>query len=283
MLEWALQCARQGLRVHPLYEVGDDLVCRCWKGARCEEKARGKHPRLDAWHKAASRDVEQVTQWWTQWSTAGIGIATGAESRVWVLDLDGEAAIEWYRQQCKAHGLTRTIGVKTGRGRHLWFEWPDGDVEIRNSSKKIAQDVDVRGNGGFVIAPPTLHRSGVRYEWLMTGAYIDHPAPTPAWLLELVKYVAQPAPKMISVPSRVPWSAKSADEELARRLRLDPGARAVLAERLGTVTEQHARKVKCPQCGDRSVWWMIHGTGYAKCSHLNSCGWMGPLTALLGA
>ena len=46
MLEWALQCARQGLRVHPLYEVGDDLVCRCWQREKCEEKARGKHPRL---------------------------------------------------------------------------------------------------------------------------------------------------------------------------------------------------------------------------------------------
>lgn len=282
MLEWALQCARQGLRVHPLYEVDEDLVCRCWRREKCEEKQRGKHPRLNEWQKQASADVEQVTRWWTQWPAAGIGVATGEQSRVWVLDLDGDAAIEWYKEQCRTHGMVKTIGARTGRGRHLWWEWTGADIGCNKDVP--VKGVDVRGNGGFIIVPPTLHRSGVRYEWLTTGAYIDHPAMPPQWLVDAVKRPPpKPLPKMISVPSRVPWSAKAADEELARRLRLDPGARAVLAERLGTVTEQHARKVKCPQCGDRSVWWMIHGTGYAKCSHLNSCGWMGPLTALLGA
>ena len=128
MLEWALQCARQGLRVHPLYEVGDDLVCRCWQREKCEEKSRGKHPRLREWQKQASADVEQVTRWWTQWPTAGIGVATGEQSRVWVLDLDGEAAIEWYKDQCRTHGMVKTIGARTGRGRHLWWEWTGADI-----------------------------------------------------------------------------------------------------------------------------------------------------------
>jgi hypothetical protein len=280
----ALRCAEAGLRVHPLYEVDDALVCQCWKGAGCDDKQRGKHPRLGGWQNVASADMQTVARWWDQWPRAGIGVATGRASRVWVLDLDGEEAISWYAEKGKQHGRTPTRGARTGRGRHLWWRWPDDEVEISNGQGQVGPGVDVRGDGGYVVAPPTLHRSGVRYEWLTTGAYVEAPQLAPAWLLELVKKKPKPpAPKMVDIPRRTPWSAKAADEELARRLRLDPYARQRLAEQIGAVvTDQHARKVKCPKCGDTSVWWMIHGTGFAKCSHLNSCGWLGPLTSLLG-
>lgn len=289
MKDWALQCAATGLRVHPLYEVDDDLICRCWAREKCNEKQRGKHPRLSAWQTMASADAGLVAQWWTQWPDAGIGIATGRASRLWVLDLDGEQALDWYRARCREHGVTKTVGVATGRGRHLWWTWPAGDVNIRNSQglrdgdTKVAT-IDVRGEGGYVIAPPTMHRSGVRYAMLTDGMYADAPVEAPAWLLEMVKEQPKPPPpKIVNVPSRVQWSAKAADEELARRLRLDPSARQMLAERMGAVvTAEHARKVKCPKCGDRSVWWTLNQTGYAKCSHLNSCGWMAPLTSFLG-
>jgi len=280
----ALRCAEAGLRVHPLYEVNDALVCQCYAKERCDDKARGKHPRLGAWQKVATADVRTVDEWWRQWPNAGIGVATGRASRVWVLDLDGKDAIQWYVQQGKLHGRTPTRGARTGRGRHLWWRWPDGDVEIGNSARQLAQGVDVRGDGGYVVAPPTLHRTGVRYEWLTDGAYVQAPQLAPAWLIELVRKQPKPPPaKVVDIPRRTPWSAKAADEELARRLRLDPYARQRLAEQIGAVvTDQHARRIKCPQCGDTSVWFMLHGTGYAKCSHLNSCGWLGPLTTFLG-
>lgn len=282
MRQEALRCAAAGLRVHPLYEVGDDLVCRCHKGAACDEKARGKHPRLGEWHKAATNDARQVDAWWQRWPNAGIGIATGSASRVWVLDLDGEAAIEWYRMKSREQGLTRTIGVKTGRGRHLWFEWPDG-AEIRNSSKKVGPDVDVRGEGGFVIAPPTLHRSGVRYEWLTSGMYIDHPAPTPAWLLELVRYVASPPP-----PPRPPRPATMTPREISRAFRdavdTDPDVRQRIGERAGgrlrAAVRPYVDDIACPGCGRREVWFYLDG-GPAVCHHRNSCKWAGPLTKLL--
>lgn len=282
MREAALQCAAAGLRVHPLYQVDERLICSCWRGGECPEKQRGKHPRLGGWQTHASADERQVDQWWTEWPGAGIGVATGAASRVWVLDCDGEEALNWYKEQSKRHGVTRTIGVRTGRGRHFWWVYPEG-VTIRNA-QGIAPGVDVRGEGGYVIAPPTRHRSGPRYEWLRTGAYVEAPVEAPAWLLELVKERPKPPPpRIVEIPRRTAWTVKAADEELARRLRLDPAARHTLAEQLGAVIMSgHARRVRCPSCGDASVWWVIDGTGYARCSHLNSCGWMQPLTSLLG-
>lgn len=284
MRDYALECARVGLRVHPLYQVDEQLVCTCWRGRECPEKQRGKHPRLGGWQQAATVDLEQVAAWWDEWPDAGIGIATGRASRVWVLDCDGDEALAWYRDRCREHGLVRTIGARTGRGRHFWWRWPEVDgVSIRNA-QGIAPGVDVRGDGGYVIAPPTRHRSGVRYEWLTSGAYAEAPEMAPAWLLELVRERPKPPPaKRIDVPMRTPWSVKAADEDLARRLRLDPSAREALAVQLGaTIMGGHARKVRCPQCADASVWWVVGGTGYAKCSHLNSCGWLGPLTSFLG-
>lgn len=279
MLYEALKCASVGLRVLPLYEVMDDLRCACGK---TDCKQPGKHPRLGEWQDKASTDEAMIREWWRRAPDAGIGMATGRASGVWVLDLDGEEAIAWYAQKGREHGRTPTRGVQTGRGRHLYWQYPEG-VEIRNRQKVDGQKVDVRGEGGFVILPPTRHHSGRYYEWRDQVPYQQEPAMPPEWLVELVKHVPPPPPpKVVTVPSRIPWTAKAADDEMARRLRLEPTARQLLAERLGVVTEQHARKVKCPQCGDRSVWWMIHGTGFAKCSHLNSCGWLGPLHSLLG-
>ena len=154
---------------------------------------------------------------------------------------------------------------------------------MRNA-QGIVPGVDVRGEGGYVIGPPTRHRNGTRYE-LLTGAPYDvQPREAPAWLIELVREKPKAkVPRIIDISRRTPWSVKAADEELARRLRLDPIARETLGQQLGgVIAGAHARKVKCPRCSELSVWWMINGTGYANCSHLKTCGWLGPLTSLLG-
>ena len=280
MLYEALRCASVGLRVFPLYEVMEDLRCACGTDG-CKQP--GKHPRVDVWPDKATTDEATIRNWWRRWPNAGLGMATGRKSGVWVLDLDSEDAIAWYAGKIREHGRSPTRGVQTGRGRHLYWKYPDEDVVIRNRVSVDERKIDTRGERGFVVLPPTRHYSGRHYEWRDQAPYQSEPAMPPDWLVEIVKHRPPPPPaKIVVIPSRVPWTAKAADDEMARRLRLEPAARQMLAERLGVVTEQHARKVKCPQCGDRSVWWMIHGTGYAKCSHLNSCGWLGPLHSLLG-
>jgi len=280
-IRYALRYAAAGLRVHPLYEVEPTTQkCACPRGTECVEKQRGKHPRLGGWQEKASADEAQVREWWGRWPTAGVGIATGATSKVWVLDVDGPEAMAWYDAQCVANGLTETLGVRTARGAHLYWRWPE--VMVRNA-QGIAPGVDVRGEGGYVCAPPTVHRSGHVYAWINEPGFTREAALAPAWLLDMVKEKPKaPVPKAVHVPTRVPWSRDAADRELARVLRLDPHARTTLGQQLGAdIAALHVRHVKCPQCGDKSVWWTISGPGHAKCSHLNSCGWHAPLVSLL--
>ena len=95
----------------------------------------------------------------------------------------------------EAHGaLPDTLEARTGGGgHHIIFSYPQG-VEVRNSAGKIGEGIDVRGEGGYIIAPPSLHASGQRYAWLNDHA----PAPVPDWLLKLLteerrKIAATPA------------------------------------------------------------------------------------------
>jgi hypothetical protein len=280
----ALACAGVGLRVHPLYQVDERLQCSCWRGAECPEKQRGKHPRLGAWQTAASADEDIVGQWWDQWPEAGIGIATGKASRLWVLDCDGDEALAWYRDRCREHGLVRTVGVRTGRGRHFWWEWPEG-VSIRNA-QGIAPGVDVRGEGGYVIGPPTRHRSGTRYEMLTSGPYDKVPRPAPPWLVELVKEKPKPA-ATVMVRAQAPASATPRELRSVFRAALDtdPTLRRAVGERAGGTYRAASRPyidgLVCPSCGRDEVWFYLDG-GPAVCHHRNSCKWAGPLTRLGG-
>ena len=87
-----------------------------------------------------------------------------------------ESLIELQRRGCH---LPDTYTVKTGGGgQHLYFLWPEG-AGVRNSAGKIAPGLDVRGHGGYVVAPPSLHASGARYE-------VNESAVPPALCLERV-------------------------------------------------------------------------------------------------
>ena len=283
MLYWARGCASVGLRVHPLYEVDEDLVCQCHAGAECSEKQRGKHPRLGGWQQKATTDGATIDEWWKRWPDAGIGIATGKASRVWVLDLDGEQAIAWWTAKVREHGKCPTRGSKTGRGRHLWWEWPEDDtIEIVNSGGTVAPGVDVRGDGGYVIAPPTMHRSGVRYEWLTSGPYAEETATAPEWLLELVKKEPKPPAPAFTVPKVV--TPRELKRVFSAAVDNDPDVRRRIGERAGgryrEASRSYVDQIRCPACGRSEVWFYVD-SGPAVCHHRNSCKWAGPLTKLL--
>jgi hypothetical protein len=156
--------------------------------------AREKRPAI-AWRafekKAAPRDV--VVDWFEGPRAAdGVGIITGTVSgNIFVLDVDvgpGKDGDDSLRAlQLQHDDLPDTAEVRTGSGgRHLYFRAPAGVAVIRNSAGKLGPGLDIRGEGGFVVAPPSVHASGRPYAWVRSieDAGI---ADAPAWLLELVR------------------------------------------------------------------------------------------------
>lgn len=109
----------------------------------------------------ASQSHEQVTTWWTRWPDANLGLATGTVSGVLVVDVDGadgEIALEQYGP------LLATVEARTGKGRHLYFTLPNG-VRLGNSARRLGPQLDTRGDGGYVVAPPSIHPNGHAYQW----------------------------------------------------------------------------------------------------------------------
>ena len=151
-----------------------------------------KKPLTPSGFKDATTDPEQVLQWWTQHPGASIGMPTGADTGCFVLDVDlpdGPATLE--RLERENGPLPATLEQRTGSGgRHLFFTHPGWT--IRNSARKLGTGLDTRGDGGYIIAPPSPHPSGNQYEWIT-----DHPiAEAPAWLLEKLteRQSEKPAP-----------------------------------------------------------------------------------------
>ena len=150
---------------------------------------RGKRP-VVRWQEFQRRlpDEDEVRAWFERRPDANLAIVTGAVSGLVVLDVDprhgGSASLaRWERR----HGaLPRSVEAKTGGGgRHLYFAHPGGEVRNRVG---LAPGLDLRGDGGVVVAPPSLHPSGKRYRWLRGHAPDKtRPAELPDWLLEIAR------------------------------------------------------------------------------------------------
>jgi putative DNA primase/helicase len=178
LAEWAIAYAELEWPVFPVYGPFKKQVCQCPKGRAC--KHAGKHPLarlapnglLDA-----TTDAEQVVRWWHAWPRANIGIAVPLGYVV--LDIDGGDGLD--ALAARRWTIPETVTATTSRGWHHWFS---ADVEIRPGSDFMPH-IDLRGPGGYVVAPPSLHASGAQYEWERSplGSPI---APAPDWLYQLV-------------------------------------------------------------------------------------------------
>lgn len=178
LLSAATEYATQGLPVLPLHTVRGGR-CTCGK-ADCDSP--GKHPRIRNGLNGASADVSAVASWWQRWPDANVGIRTGESSGLVVLDIDtpkgGSGALDDLERR---HGrIAKTARVLTGSGgQHVYLRHPGG--QVLNSEQKLGAGLDVRGDGGYVVAPPSMHASGRPYKWttpLTTLAY------APEWLLD---------------------------------------------------------------------------------------------------
>lgn len=164
MLDAALRYAlKLNLAVLPLHNITRDGGCSCGN-PYCT--SAGKHPRTKNGSLDASRDPAQITKWWSAWPDANIGLATGKENGIIVIDVDvdkgGDEGLALLYEQYGE--LPETWEQITGSGgRHLVFKHPDS--VIRNSASALAPGVDVRGAGGYIVAEPSNHKSGGRYTW----------------------------------------------------------------------------------------------------------------------
>jgi hypothetical protein len=171
----ALAYAAAGWPVLPLHTPARDGECSC-QTAGCARA--GKHPRSRRGLTDATTSSARITAWWRRWPDANIAIRTG---RLVVLDLDGPDGQHALAELEASHEpLPTTRRARTARGQHIYLD--AGDTEITSSAGQLARGFDVRGHGGFIVAPPSRHATGHRYTWTHTGPV----APLPTWLAKLL-------------------------------------------------------------------------------------------------
>ena len=164
-----------------------------------------KRPPMGAWQKAATIDKAMIDKWWTElYRDHGVGVATGRASGIFVLDVDvaedkaGDETLADLEARYGALPDTPTVETPSG-GAHYYFKIPDG-IEIRNDAgRRLGQGLDIRGEGGQVVAPPTA-RAVDAYEWVGETWRLE-PADAPRWLIERIAELPKPeAPDLPTTP-----------------------------------------------------------------------------------
>lgn len=116
--------------------------------------------------------AEEIKNWFTQFKGANVGIVTGAISGIVVVDVEVGGSVA---------NLPLTVMSKTGGGGwHFFYKHPGKPIKTLG---RIADRTDIRGDGGLVAAPPSVHKSGKQYEWVVTPELADF-ADLPQWVLE---------------------------------------------------------------------------------------------------
>ena len=188
-LDHALNYSSLGMRVLPLHYITYAGACSCG-GSSINPKCKpGKHPfslLVPHGHLDASSDVEQIREWFTN-TPYNLGLATGWVSGIFVLDRDdrdgGETSL--HALEAQYGKLPQTLAQTTGNGAHYVFRQPQ-ELDIKSRAGNIAPGIDIRANGGYVVAAPSRHENGKLYTWQGEGLpQRDWIAPAPKWLTDL--------------------------------------------------------------------------------------------------
>jgi hypothetical protein len=173
MLEHALAYAFRGWPVFP---------CR----------HRSKEPLTMHGLKDATTDGATIRDWWRKWSSANVAIVLGSDSGIVALDVDprhgGDAALS---ELILEHGpLPDTPHSLTGGGgHHFLFRHPGGKMKAMHL---LADGLELRADGAYIVAPPSVHPTGNVYSWEVAGHFEDVvPAPLPAWLRVALREAAR--------------------------------------------------------------------------------------------
>jgi len=151
--------------VSPLLAAALGYAAGGWPVFPCH--AETKRPLTKHGFQDASTDPRVIRAWWARHPDAMIGVPTGPAIGAWVLDVDDPATFE---AACEI-ALPNTRRCRTGKGYHLYFAWDDTApvINAQRTAKAwgipVLPGADVRGDGGYVILPPSLHPSGKPYAW----------------------------------------------------------------------------------------------------------------------
>lgn len=149
-----------------------------------------KAPKVSGGFHAATREGDQIRQWWAEWPTASIGVACKA-SGLFVIDLDvshekgRNGIMAWkYLQQNRGEDGAEVIALTRRGGHHILYKRPHGDRRVTTTDNIIpGSGIDVRGDGGYFIAPGACDAGREWYE----GDPLEDPIPSaPAWIIEMV-------------------------------------------------------------------------------------------------
>jgi Bifunctional DNA primase/polymerase, N-terminal/Primase C terminal 1 (PriCT-1) len=181
--------AERGTAAISVVEAAKRYLARGWSVLPL--RARDKRPLIPWEHLQSERpSPDDVEAWFRRRPDANLGIVTGEISNLVVLDIDpkhgGDNSLE--RLEKRFSPLPATVEAMTGGGgRHLYFAHPGGLVRNRAG---LVQGIDLRGDGGYIVAPPSIHPSGRRYTWV-SGHSPDEMAlaPLPHWLISPIRGV----------------------------------------------------------------------------------------------
>jgi hypothetical protein len=157
----------------------------------------GKVPEI-AWSEyQRRRATEDELVAWFGGEPMNLAVVTGAISGVVVIDADDPRALRW----CTAHLRYTPWQTRTGRGYHLWYRYPSAPVgnraRLNTRDGKLA--IDVRGDGGYVIAPGSVHASGAAYEWAGDWTVPRDQVPV-FWVGWIARPPRPPTPRPPAVP-----------------------------------------------------------------------------------
>lgn len=148
-----------------------------------------KQPAVPTGLKAATKDVDKIREWWGKGISYNVGVTTGGETNLVIIDLDekngvsGSASLEKLEREHAPLPPTLTVNTASG-GTHKYFRLAEGTT-ARNRTA-VRPGIDVRGEGGYVVAPPSVV-DGNSYSWVDRDALI---AELPDWLLKIIKGTA---------------------------------------------------------------------------------------------
>lgn len=217
VLDAAIGCAAVGFYVFPAPP-----------GQRKSHKSAAFSRSRRRW--GATNDPDEIAQDWQRWPEASLGIECGPDSDLLVIDIDGpshgvDGFSEWAKLIREHGGIPETVEVETpSGGRHIYFRWPKG-CNIANSASRIAPGIDVRGEGGMVIAPPSVKPGVGAYRWRASPEVGI--AECPEWLVRLCMrpvVAAAPSPMPIAAPAEA-WAQRALEAETAAVLAAPEGTR----------------------------------------------------------